>query len=127
MQLLQLLGIIIKDYRWGKSYERLFKNIANICETRKNIFKNNKNPARFLELLGILKEDKILPGNVVYLSFEPKAMHFFDPEDEKNLLAGPNAVNSKGPIILPSETPLEELPEEKDDAELDKETKKAKK
>ena len=42
-------------------------------------------------------------GNEVYLSFEPKAMHFFNPEDEKSLLAGPNAVNSKGPIILPGE------------------------
>ena len=41
-------------------------------------------------------------GNEVYLSFEPKAMHFFNPNDEKSLLAGPMAVNSKGPIILPS-------------------------
>ena len=41
-------------------------------------------------------------GNEVYLSFEPKAMHFFNPNDEKSLLAGPLAVNSKGPIILPS-------------------------
>lgn len=59
------------------------------------------------------EKETIMPGNEVYLSFEPKAMHFFDPETELNLLAGPNAVNSKGPIILPSETPLEELPEEK--------------
>ena len=57
------------------------------------------------------EKEKILPGNEVFLSFEPKAMHFFDPEDEKNLLAGPNAVNSKGPIILPSEQPVEEVPE----------------
>lgn len=41
-------------------------------------------------------------GNEVYLSFEPKAMHFFNPNDEKSLLAGPLAVNSKGPIVLPS-------------------------
>ena len=44
---------------------------------------------------------KLVPGSEVYLSFEPKAMHFFNPEDEKSLLAGENAVNSKGPIILP--------------------------
>ena len=43
----------------------------------------------------------LVQGNEVYLSFESKAMHFFNPEDEKSLLAGPNAVNSKGPIILP--------------------------
>ena len=35
-------------------------------------------------------------------------MHFFNPENEKNLLAGPNAVNSKGPIILPGEQPQEQ-------------------
>ena len=58
------------------------------------------------------EKDKIIPGNEVYLSFESKAMHFFDPEDEKNLLAGPNAVNSKGPIILPGEKPAEEVKEE---------------
>ena len=56
------------------------------------------------------EKEKILPGNEVYLSFEPKAMHFFNPEDEKNLLAGPNAVNSKGPIILPSEAHEEPAP-----------------
>lgn len=48
------------------------------------------------------EREKILPGNEVYLSFESKAMHFFNPETEKNLLAGPNAVNSKGEIILPT-------------------------
>ena len=45
----------------------------------------------------------MVPGNVINLAFEPKAMHFFDPDSEINLLAGPEAVNSKGPIILPSE------------------------
>ena len=35
-------------------------------------------------------------------------MHFFNPEDEKSLLAGPNAVNSKGPIILPGHEKAEE-------------------
>lgn len=58
------------------------------------------------------EREKILPGNEVYLSFESKAMHFFNPETEKNLLAGPNAVNSKGPIELPKkeveEAPVEE-------------------
>ena len=58
------------------------------------------------------EKEKILPGNEVYLSFESKAMHFFDPEDEKNLLAGPNAVNSKGPIVLPGEAPVEKAPVE---------------
>ena len=47
------------------------------------------------------EKEKISIGNEVFLSFESKAMHFFNPENEKNLLAGPNAVNSKGPIILP--------------------------
>ena len=47
-------------------------------------------------------------GNEVYLSFEPKAMHLFNPNDEKSLLAGPMAVNSKGPIILPSAHKKEE-------------------
>ena len=47
------------------------------------------------------EKQKIAIGNEVFLSFESKAMHFFNPENEKNLLAGPRAVNSKGPIILP--------------------------
>ena len=47
------------------------------------------------------EKEKIAIGNEVFLSFESKAMHFFNPENEKNLLAGPNAVNSKGPIVLP--------------------------
>ena len=50
----------------------------------------------------------LVQGNEVYLSFESKAMHFFNPEDEKSLLAGPNAVNSKGPIILPGHEKAEE-------------------
>ena len=50
----------------------------------------------------------LVQGNEVYLSFESKAMHFFNPEDEKSLLAGPNAVNSKGPIILPGHDKPEE-------------------
>ena len=50
----------------------------------------------------------LVQGNEVYLSFESKAMHFFNPEDEKSLLAGPNAVNSKGPIILPGHNKPEE-------------------
>ena len=45
----------------------------------------------------------MLPGNRINLAFEPKAMHFFDPETEINLLSGSNAVNSRGPIVLPSE------------------------
>ena len=49
------------------------------------------------------EREYMVPGNVINLAFEPKAMHFFDPESEINLLAGPEAVNSKGPIILPSE------------------------
>ena len=53
------------------------------------------------------ERDALVQGNEVYLSFEPKAMHFFNPEDEKSLLAGPRAVNSKGPIILPGEAPVE--------------------
>ena len=58
------------------------------------------------------ERDALVPGNEVYLSFEPKAMHFFNPEDEKSLLAGPNAVNSKGPIILPGEAKVEQKEEE---------------
>ena len=50
----------------------------------------------------------LVQGNEVYLTFESKAMHFFNPEDEKSLLAGPNAVNSKGPIILPGHNKPEE-------------------
>lgn len=34
-------------------------------------------------------------GNVANLSFEPKAMHFFDPETEVNLLANGNPVPSR--------------------------------
>ena len=49
------------------------------------------------------EREYMVPGNEINLAFEPKAMHFFDPESEINLLAGPEAVNSKGPIILPSE------------------------
>ena len=52
----------------------------------------------------------MIPGNKINIAFEPKAMHFFDPETEINFLAGPEAVNSKGPIILPSEA--QEKPEE---------------
>ena len=74
----------------------------------------------------------LVQGNEVYLSFEPKAMHFFNPEDEKSLLAGPNAVNSKGPIILPGhdkpeEQKAEEAPvcgPEKSEEEALKEAKK---
>ena len=73
-------------------------------------------------------------GNEVYLSFESKAMHFFNPEDEKSLLAGPNAVNSKGPIILPGEKPVEQKKEEapvcgpeKSEEEAVKEAKEAEK
>ena len=55
-----------------------------------------------------------MPGNEVYLSFEPKAMHFFNPENELNLLAKEGAVNSKGPIILPGEAKEEKLVEEMD-------------
>ena len=60
--------------------------------------------------LNMSEEEKaaIIPGQEVFLSFESKAMHFFNPENEKNLLAGPNAVNSKGPIILPGEKPQEQ-------------------
>ena len=54
----------------------------------------------------------LVQGNEVYLTFESKAMHFFNPEDEKSLLAGPNAVNSKGPIILPGHNKPEEQKEE---------------
>ena len=57
----------------------------------------------------------LVQGNEVYLTFESKAMHFFNPEDEKSLLAGPNAVNSKGPIILPGHNKPEE---QKTDAPL---------
>ncbi len=66
--------------------------------------------------LNMSEEEKaaIIPGQEVFLSFESKAMHFFNPENEKNLLAGPNAVNSKGPIILPGEQPQQQ----KDDAPL---------
>jgi len=46
---------------------------------------------------------EMVSGTTVNLAFEPKAMHFFDPDTEINLLAGKEAVNSKGPIILPSE------------------------
>ena len=64
--------------------------------------------------LNMSEEEKaaIIPGQEVFLSFESKAMHFFNPENEKNLLAGPNAVNSKGPIILPGEQPQEQAKEE---------------
>ncbi len=64
--------------------------------------------------LNMSEEEKaaIIPGQEVFLSFESKAMHFFNPENEKNLLAGPNAVNSKGPIILPGEKPQEQKEEE---------------
>ena len=84
------------------------------------------------------EKDALVQGNEVYLSFESKAMHFFNPEDEKSLLAGPNAVNSKGPIILPGhnkeeeqkseETPLcgPEKSEEQAVKEADEEAKKAK-
>ena len=60
--------------------------------------------------LNMTEEEKaaLVQGNEVYLSFESKAMHFFNPEDEKSLLAGPNAVNSKGPIILPGHNKPEE-------------------
>ena len=60
--------------------------------------------------LNMTEEEKaaLVQGNEVYLSFESKAMHFFNPEDEKSLLAGPNAVNSKGPIILPGKQPQEQ-------------------
>ena len=47
------------------------------------------------------EKDANMPGIEVYLSFESKAMHFFNPDTERNLLAGPYAVNSKGPIELP--------------------------
>ena len=43
---------------------------------------------------------KFTAGNEVYLYFESKAMHFFNPENEVNLLAKEGAVNSKGPINL---------------------------
>ena len=43
-------------------YEKTFYFNFEKEEFLKDIFKNNKNPTRFLELLGILKEDKILPG-----------------------------------------------------------------
>ena len=43
-------------------YEKTFYFNFDKEEVLKDIFKNNKNPVRFLELLGILKEDKILPG-----------------------------------------------------------------
>ena len=49
------------------------------------------------------EREEMVTGHVINLAFEPKAMHFFDPDSEINLLAGPEAVNSKGPIILPSE------------------------
>ncbi len=64
--------------------------------------------------LNMSEEEKaaIIPGQEVFLSFESKAMHFFNPENEKNLLAGPNAVNSKGPIILPGKKPQEQKEEE---------------
>ena len=60
--------------------------------------------------LNMTEEEKaaLVQGNEVYLTFESKAMHFFNPEDEKSLLAGPNAVNSKGPIILPGHNKPEE-------------------
>ena len=75
----------------------------------------------------------LVQGNEVYLTFESKAMHFFNPEDEKSLLAGPNAVNSKGPIILPGhnkpeEQKAEEAPvcgPEKSEEEAVKEAKEA--
>ena len=54
------------------------------------------------------ERDALVQGNEVYLSFEAKAMHFFNPEDEKSLLAGPRAVNSKGPIVLPGKEEAEE-------------------
>ena len=54
------------------------------------------------------EKDAIVPGNEVYLSFESKAMHFFNPDTERNLLAGPYAVNSKGPIELPKRPHTEE-------------------
>lgn len=66
--------------------------------------------------INMSKEEKeaLVQGNEVYLSFESKAMHFFNPEDEKSLLAGPNAVNSRGPIILPGAS------EEEKEAEIKK-------
>ena len=42
-------------------YEKTFYFNFDKEDELKDIFKNNKNPARFLELLGALKEDKILP------------------------------------------------------------------
>ncbi len=66
------------------------------------------------------EKDKIIPGNEVFLSFEAKAMRFFDPEDEKNWLAGPRAVNSKGLIVLP---PVEEQPEDEENAGGEEEAK----
>ena len=74
------------------------------------------------------EKDALVQGNEVYLSFEPKAMHFFNPEDEKSLLAGPGAVNSKGPVILPGHSYSDEIKDEKEalDSEKAEEKEKAK-
>ena len=66
------------------------------------------------------EREALVQGNEVYLSFEPKAMHFFNPEDEKSLLAGPGAVNSKGPVILPGHSYSDEVKEENEALEPEK-------
>ena len=76
--------------------------------------------------INMSEEEKktIVPGNEVYLSFEPKAMHFFNPETEVNLLAKEGAINSKGPIILPSEMKENEQQVTKEEAKASESSEK---
>ena len=74
------------------------------------VTKDDSNIVVRIPTINLSPEEKaaIVPGNEVYLSFESKAMHFFNPDTERNLLAGPYAVNSKGPIELPKRPHNEE-------------------
>ena len=61
-------------------YEKTFYFNFDKEESLKDIFKNNKNPTRFLELLGILKEDKILPGkHLIIFDENCKMLQFRQP------------------------------------------------
>ena len=77
--------------------------------------------------INMSEEEKktIVPGNEVFLTFEPKAMHFFNPENEVNLLAKEGAINSKGPIVLPSEvSEAKEEPKKEEEAKASEPEKK---
>ena len=79
---------------------------------------------------------KMVMGSKIYITFEGKAMHFFDPENERNLLVdeiyGPEAMQleleaeakaKEEAEAKVEETPSEEVPQEEEKVEAPKEEK----